>query len=257
MNLDELNRWFDELEKSPAEFSEDLDKRAMEHISTHIHADLKKNKNKYSKRFKAASFVLVFWGIISISGITYAAISGRLSGVHVLTPELEEQLDVPNPIQFGMDYPPAQSETHVSGNKYINTVILNDNSFTDPSIYNTVTDYALTAKDDTFYSENEFVFDINDVALFTKENGEAWELNAGDQVTIQIALDTTFAGSDQQGEYVEFAYVKDNKYIPFHLSKLTNTSQTITFQAEESDKYYFAITNASFTYLKITLLEIQ
>lgn len=266
MNLEDLNRWLDELEKSPEEFSEDFDKKAMERVSAYIHSESGKNKNKYSRILKVASIIILFVGLMGVSGVAYAAISGRLSGVHTLTPELEEQLDKPIPIQSVeepiptqsvMDYPTVRSETYDPVNKYANTVILNESSFTEPLIYNIVTDYALTEKDDVSYSENEFVFDMNDVAVFTKEDGAAWQLNAGDEITIQIALDTDFAGSSQEGEPIEFAYIVDNKYIPFHLSRISNIPQTITFQAQDAGEYYFAITNATVTYLKITLLEIQ
>lgn len=219
-----------------------------------------RNRNLYLvkksfKPVKVAIITVVCLVGLSISGITYAAITGRLSGVYRATPELEKQLDYKRETQMPETLPGNPDYTkHPS--KYDNTTILNETSFDDPSFYNVITDVVLIPDPSNHYSTDPFIFDITDIAVFTRQNKEGWNLKKGDQISISIAIDTSFADCEPAGEQISIAYIKDGKYNDIKTEVLSDTPYCYSFTAPEDGCYYFALYNVSLSYIKVTTLEI-
>ena len=207
------------------------------------------------KKVKVAVIILFCIAGLSVSGVTYAAISGRLSGVFKATPELTGQLDQPNPVQQAVDS--VSPELVKDPGRFDNSKIISTSSFDDDIFYNSAADVALENIGEDIYTSYEFIFDQSDIAVFTKENGESWYLNANENLEITIAIDTSFAASEAKGEDIYFAYVKDGKFHLLDFEKITDEPYTFTFTAPEDGCYYLAIVNASFSYLKVTTLEIN
>ncbi len=217
--------------------------------------------NKYkqfmhkAKKLKVAGIILLCLAGLSISGVTYAALSGRLSGVFKATDGLEEQLNHPNPVQQIDTCPPT--EFTKDPGRFDASQILSAASFENPDLFNSATDIALSNSGNSIYTTEEFIYDIYDIAVFTKENGSGWHLNANESLQITIAIDTTFAASETKGEDMNLAYIKDGRLIIFDLQTITDMPGTFTFIAPEDGDYYLAIINASLSYLKVTTLKIQ
>lgn len=205
------------------------------------------------KKFKAASIIIICSVILGFASLTYAAANGRLSGVFKSTPELDEQLNVSNSTQTLYD--PDQV---ILVNKPVdctNSTILSPSSFELPEAYHTVTDVQLSKSDDTYLSDT-LIFDMDDIAVFTKKNGSGWSMNPGEKITLTIAIDTSYAACEPTGENIEFSYIYNKKYYAYDLNKITDQEYTFSFIAPEEGEYYLALCNRSFSYIKITSLRI-
>lgn len=224
-------------------------------VTNHNSANSRRFIKKRNK-VKAAAIIILCIAGLSISGATYAAISGRLSGVFRTTPELTEQLDHPNPVQQPLDsVSPIVIEKDPS--RFDNSKIISASSFEDDHFFNSATDVKLQNIGNGTYAGSEFIYDTNDIAVFTKDNGESWSLKANESLQITIAIDTSFAASEARGEDMSLAYVKDGKFVEFGLKRITDEPNSFSFTAPEDGNYYLATVNASFSYLKVTTLEIQ
>ena len=211
---------------------------------------------RHSWRKGIAAAIIVCAVGLGISAVAYAAVTGQLFGVYKSTPELDAQLDKPNETQEALDSLPADYGKELP-DKYTNTKIIDESFFDEPAFYRTVTDYALTGEKDGSYAADEFIFNSNDVAVLTKEDGESWYLEQGQSISFTVAIDTSFAGCEPRGEYIELAYITNGRYIPFVGERIADEPQSFTFVVPESGEYYFGIANATITYVKVTELEIE
>ena len=148
------------------------------------------------------------------------------------------------------------TEVAVIENKYENTEILNESFFDNPEFYNTVTDVILMPDENHIYTTDDFIFNNCDIAAFKKEHNGSWHLEQGEALTITVAIDTSFAACEPQGEYIEFAYIINGKFTSFHVQKIADSPTQIAFVAPETGDYYFAIVNATISYVKVTELKI-
>lgn len=192
---------------------------------------------------------------INLSAIAYATVA-KYYGVHRATPELESLVDSPNETQMLLDRP-LQESIQAIQDKYTNTVLLNEASFDDPFFYNVVTDVTLTENSNNNYIAEDFIFNSFDIAAFKKGNDESWYLTQGEKVNITLSIDTSFAACGPEGESIEAAYILNGKYVPFATQKIKNTPTVLSFTAPETGEYYFAITNMSLSYIKITELKVE
>lgn len=294
MKLNEFERWLDEVEKES--MSVPLDKDTAEHLKNLLHNKIasgsnasnfddlnnidvdkflesfhpdqerttwqkkKKFSDHYSNevghphRARITGVIAACAILLSISASTYATVS-RYFGVHKSTPELDKQLDVPNETQMALDQA-INGDSYVIQNKYEHTQILDESFFDNPSFYNTVTDVTLDTNSNNIYTTEDFIFNYYDVAALKKENNESWHLAQGEHLEITLAIDTSFAGSEEDGEYIEVAYITNGQYIPFRRQKITDAPTTIAFTAPQTGEYYFGIANMSLSYIKITELKI-
>ena len=202
-----------------------------------------------------AVIILICIAGLSISGVTYASISGRLSGVYKAEPELVAQLDHPNPIQEAVDTIPIIPPK--DPNRFDGSEIISASSFENDQFFNSATDIELDNLGEGVYATDDFIYDQKDIAVFTRENGDSWYLNAGESLQITIAIDTSFAASEARGEQMTLAYIKDGMFFELSLERIVDTPNTYTFVAPEDGDYYLAIINESFSYLKVTTLEIR
>lgn len=205
-----------------------------------------------SKVAVAIGICLLF---INLSVVVYATVA-EYYGVHKATPELEAQIDIPNETQMLLDNPIIENSQKIQ-KKYANTELLNDASFDDPSFYNTVTDLTLRTDTNSAYTYEDFIFNSYDIAAFKKEENKGWHLKQGEKLYITLAIDTSFAACEPEGEYIEAAYILNEKYVPFSTQKINNTPTVLSFTAPETGEYYFGIANISLSYIKITKLGIE
>ena len=204
---------------------------------------------------KIAILFVICLIFINLSVVVYATVE-KYYGVHKATPEFEAQVDVPNDTELLLDNPSGE-RTEKMQDKYAHTDILKESSFNDASFYNVITDVLLTPDKNNAYTSESFIFNSYDIAAFKKENNNGWTLNQGEKIDITLAIDTSFAACEPEGEYIEVAYILDGKYIPFTTQKINDTSAVLSFTAPETGEYYFGIANMSLSYIKITELKIK
>lgn len=273
---DFFNQWLNELDSDDQIKLDEITKkrilnRTLEQIHTqseshsalnptsgqHTAIDIRhKSRHFYKKSHvspsKIAAILLIIGGCFSISMVGYATI-GDVQGVFRLTPHLEKQLDRDHPVLPALDEPETLENIP---DKYKNTDIVNENSFDTPELYGPVTDITLN-NSNGIYSISDIAFNSRNIALFTRENNNAWHLKAGDTLSITIAIDTDFAASETAGEDIVFSYVLDNKYYDGDIHKINDQPFTYTLYAPVEGNYYPCIENMSLTYIKITTLEIK
>ena len=279
--LNNFDEWLNELENEQSiQIDEDRKKRIEDRVMRKIHnqESSKKSQLYYSmkpiegdhsrkaqhrKSFlrsakyaalirKIAVICIIIAGSLSISIVGYATI-GHIVGVFKLTPELEKQIDRDNPVIPALETPDIEKEVL---NKYENTNILDENSFSDPELYGPVTDVELQFKNMS-YSISDIAFGTNNIAVLTREKGLAWSLKSGEQLTLTISIDVDFAATESSGEDIGFAYVYNSKYYEDQIQKVTDRPTTYIFTAPEDGEYYLCIENMSATYIKIMDLEIS
>ena len=108
-----------------------------------------------AKKFKAASIIIICSVILGLASFTYAAAYGKLFGVFKTTPELESQLDAPNPIL--PLYDPDQILVVDQPVDCTNSTILTPSSFELPEIYKTATDVRLIQSNSSYLADS-FIF---------------------------------------------------------------------------------------------------
>ncbi len=150
-------------------------------------------------RWKAAGIIIAVAAALMIPTVTYATITGRISGAFWPSPEVEKMIDRENPVREPLDVP----ETEVETDQFANSSILNENSYPHPELLGIVTDVAMEPVNEGYFLSG-IVFDRENTMVLTKEDGEGWQLEEGDELSISVSIDTEFAASEEDGEYISF-----------------------------------------------------
>lgn len=267
MNKRHLKKWIQKQEKEnkiqsmPDDMRIRVYKNALGRIRSINYLQMssqKENPKKMPKKIVKAAFIsLAVLSFASLSTLTYAAVSGQLFGIFVATPELESQLN--QPPQTGtveiLDEGETPSPPELSSNRF-QSKIADENTFDTPEFYLWVSDFELHPTQNGWQA-SEFIFNYQNLAVLTKEDDTGWLLEEGQEIAITVAIDTDYAGCDEQGEYLEFGYIFNGKYTFFDTQKISNEKSTYTFTAPEKGEYYPTIMNATVTYVKVNFLEIH
>lgn len=267
MNRKTIEDWLDQVEQDPRfkepdeKMAERIFKKAFEQVpdSGTIQPEKPKvGKGKKVKhcrsvsRWKAAGIIIAVAAALMIPTVTYATITGRISGAFWPSPEVEKMIDRENPVREPLDVP----ETEVEIDQFANSSILNENSYPHPELLGIVTDVAMEPVNEGYFLSG-IVFDRENTMVLTKEDGEGWQLEEGDELSISVSIDTEFAASEEDGEYILFGYALNGIYTDQFCERISDSLYTFTFTAPETGEYYMCLENLSATYIKITHLEIS
>ncbi|HIT90042.1 MAG TPA: hypothetical protein IAC41_06460 [Candidatus Merdenecus merdavium] len=268
MNDKKFNQWIDELEEDTRELPDDLEDLYTDIIqkieSSTSDKDSLKEKEELKKSKNVSSFFLSKVGLIVIVGIiligmstvVYAAISGQLQGIFKSTSEIEKQINIKRP-EINPTTEDMVTEREEVDEFTINSNVVDETSFEDNLFRSVVTDMPLAQLEKDTYSEKDLIFDQENIAIFTKENGEGWKMKKGDTMELSISIDPTFADSEQEGESIRFAYVFQKKYNILTIEKINNENKIIKIDIPEDGEYFPAIENISLTYIKINEIKVM
>lgn len=94
------------------------------------------------------------------------------------------------------------------------------------------------------------LFANGDRVIYTKEGGDGWFLERGEELRLQYTLDLdTNEGSDKNGEIMEVGYIKDG--VPTEIMVDKSIEFDVSIQSDSPGEYYFYVQNYSAGYVII------
>lgn len=252
---DEKFRWIDELEEKLTEddkMPDDMRDRILSKVSEKIsnHQNEKKKVIKSTTLKRVAIILITIGSIGGIYTITYASIMGHLPGI--LNLSLSDTLDNKDE---SISEPEALPTLIQWVDKQIDSKIVTEQSFTDLFFFSAVGDCTLQEAKSNMFSSPGFIFDSYNMAIFTKEDSQGWNLKRGESLVLTFHIDPQFATATDDGELIQFGYVYDGQY--FDLSNDKNIKFSFTLIADNDGIYYPTIENYSLSYLKVLDIKIK
>lgn len=236
-----------EITEKPVKVPDGFSKRVLDKTFTAIHSQ--KKKYIYKKNLVKAAVVCLCFCLISGSAAVYAKIEGRIPGVFKVTPDIDKEINHPEPVQTpetGLE-PQAEAKRRLSYSK-----IADSGTFSDTYIDIVADDVSLSRSGKI----TNIAFDSNNAAVFLFADEAKHFLKKGQRLSLTLTIDTSFAGSEERGESLSFGYIKNGKFFEIE-AKRAAPDAAFEFIPDEDGIYYPCLINGSLSYIKIDDLEIK
>ena len=202
-----------------------------------VSTDYDPSPKKSSRRFAVIAAALV--ALLAAAIGANAASGGKLFGAIVLNDENRHLAKFPD--YASMTEAPSGPSINDVNKPDLTSNIIRDNQLRSLNA-GSITNIALMEKDNVFHIP-QLLTGNGDLVIFTKEEGDGWDLKKGDKLSIEYSLDLTNPYSDPKGENMELGFIKNGELIKGSLSKEKSFAYTVT--ADEDGVYYFYTENYS------------